>query len=113
MVGQSPGNFEEVEEQKKKLAELRCFTIDRLRHDDAADEEEGEAVEAVEYEEVEEQKKKLAELRCFTIDRLRHDDAADEEEGEEEEGEDPLERVRQQRHETDHRGIRNWLKDNG
>lgn len=85
MVGQTAGNFEEVEEQKRQLADLKCFTIDRLRNDDTGAQE-GEV----------------------------EDEEDEEYEGEEgEEGEDPLDRVRMQRHETDHKGINNWLADNG
>jgi len=82
MVGQSAGSFEEVEEEKRKLADLKCFTIDRLRNDDSG------AQEETEEEEVEEG------------------------ETEESEGENPLDRVRMQRHGTDHKGINNWLADN-
>lgn len=80
MVGQTAGNFEDVEEQKEKLAALKCFTADRLRNDDEGREEESEEEYEAEGEE-------------------------------EEEGEDPLERVRMQRHGTDHKGINNWLAD--
>ena len=83
----------------------RSFSMDWMTGQQPADHDQAERI-----------KNEMEDLQCFKS-MMNNDAQADYEEGEEveeegtEEEEDPYVRVRQQRKETDHVGIRNWVQD--
>ena len=98
--------FPQVKDMLPLNSRNRRFVMDWMAGQQPADHDEAERI-----------KGEMADLRCFKS--MFNDDSQLEAEGEEEEEEevseeefeDPYVRVRQQRKETDHDGIRNWVAD--
>jgi hypothetical protein len=99
--------FPQLKDMLPLNARNRRYVMDWMAGQQPADHDEAERI-----------KGEMGDLRCFKSmmndDSQVEDDGEEEEEEEasEEEFEDPYVRVRQQRKETDHDGIRNWVADN-
>jgi len=99
--------FPQVKDMLPLNSRNRRFVMDWMAGQQPADHDEAERI-----------KGEMEDLRCFKS--MMNDDSQLDAEGEEEEEEevseeefeDPYVRVRQQRKETDHVGIRNWVADN-